>query len=259
MARPRKRRRAGRGRFVDRPIAYVLEAALALGLLYTFGQSFYSYAQTSPAFGVRNIQALGLQRLDLDEVVAASGLTTGDNLLFLDKDAIRARVESMPYVKSCGLRVSFPDLVILDVVEREPFAALLVHSRSYEIDADGTVLREVGTAEMPLAPFISCVGGLEFVDLGDRIGLPALQAALELWKVFGASPLARQFEISEIAAIHEDDLRMYGAAVPYELRWGRGEFADQARRLEILWENKGGELGCNEFLDLRFGEGLVCR
>ena len=259
MARPRKRRRAGRGRFVDRPIAYALEAALALGLLYTFGQSFYTFAQTSPTFGVRNIQAVGLERLAIDDVVAASGITTGDNLLFLDKEAIRQRVESMPYVKTCGLRVSFPDLVVLDVAERKPFASLMVHSRSYEIDEEGIVLREYTATEMPLGPFITSVGGLEFVNVGDRVGLPALKAAIALWKSFGESPLAGEFEVSEIAAIHEDDLRMYGAAVPFEVRWGRAEFADQVRRLEILWENKGGELGCNEFLDLRFGEGLVCR
>ena len=80
-----------------------------------------------------------------------------------------------------------------------------------------------------------------------------------LWQAFEESRLHDVLTVSELAVYDADDIRMYCDEVPYELRWGRGHFERQVRRLEVLWSELDGVLGCTEYLELRFDRVLACK
>ncbi len=65
--------------------------------------------------------------------------------------------------------------------------------------------------------------------------------------------------VDELAVYDDNDIRMYCATLPFEIRWGRGDYDVQARRLDILWQELEGRLPCTEYLDLRFGRDLACK
>ena len=52
---------------------------------------------------------------------------------------------------------------------------------------------------------------------------------------------------------------MDGDGLSFELGWAKGDFGRQVRRLEVLWGELDGELGCSEYLDLRFDADLICK
>ena len=149
--------------------------------------------------------------------------------------------------------------VLLTIVERVPELTLLLNTRSYEIDRYGVVLREYGSQEIPIMPFISNVAGVNFVDIGDAVGVPALEDAIQVWDEFSKLPMAETLRVSEISAPSVNELVMYCDELVYEIRWGNGDIAKQALRLGILWEEQEGVLLCTEYLDLRFGDDLACK
>ena len=240
-------------------IMFAVELVVCIVIVGIFGYRFYQYTQESTQFRVSKIQIEGLRVLNEDQVLQQSGLLEQNNVLYLDADAVCRAVEELPYVRACSLRQVFPDTVILEISERVGILTLQLNSRSYLMDDDGVVLREYGAQEVPLTPFITNVGGLEFITIGEEIDQPALQAALTVWEQFSQLPMAEGLTVSEIAAFSTSELVMYCDELFYEIRWGSETVEKQAKRLGVLWNSENGQLNCNEYLDLRFEENLVCK
>ena len=252
-----RRRRSGQK--IRKLIVVFVQTAILVSLSGGFVYKFYAFAKTSEQFSVKTIQIEGIRELDEHDILYASGLTVADNVVFFDAERTRRNVEALPYVKRCQVIGSFPDTVILKIEEREAVATLMVNSRAYQLDADRFVLREYASDEMPAIPFITSIPDLDVIALGESVDHPALVAALEIWAAFSATELSGALTVSELSARSENDVRMFCDEVPYEIRWGRGDWARQVQRFELLWEAKDGYLPCTRYLDLRFGEDLVCR
>lgn len=244
---------------MERPAFRIIEVLLCVALIAWVGLKLSEYLKDSSKFALKHLRIEGIIALDEDAVMRKSELTTGDNLLFFDAKLIQERIEAMPYVKSCIISKAFPDTAILTIEERVPIGTLLLNGHAYEIDVDRVVLREFDSNEMPLAPFFSNVQGLEFVEIGDQVLQPALVAAVQVYNAFSAIEMSRDVTIAEISASDPTRIRMFCDQLPFELTWGRGNFDEQAARLDILWRQKGGSLTCLEYLDLRFGRELVCK
>lgn len=255
-----RRQRANRNRKITfRRVAYAVELLVYVTCAAFFSREFYVFLRDSSRFQVQAVVIEGLDALSESALLEQSGITGADNVIFFDLEGVETRITAMPYVRSCGVGLAFPDTVILRIWERQPHATLMVNSRAYEIDRERVVLRECQPGEMPGEPFLTNVEGVNFVTLGEQLSQPALIGALSVWDAFSQTAMASAVSVSEIAAFHLDDIRMYLDDAPYELRWGRGNFARQARRLDILWRQLGPHLGCREYLDLRFGTELACK
>ena len=236
-----------------------IDMAVCVGVIGIFTYGFIGYAEGSTDFQVRIVKIQGLRYLNARDVLDESGVNTEWNILFFDSKLVQARVEAMPYVKSCRVKLIFPDTVVLDIFEREPFATLMLNSHSYEIDEDCVVLRAYAPTEMPMVPFFTDVAGMDFVQVGEVLEWECLRAAVALWRAFDKSHLSDVLTVSELAMYSADDIRMYCDELPYKLRWGKGHFGRQVRHLEVVWSDQKGLLGCAEYLDLRFDKDLVCR
>lgn len=197
--------------------------------------------------------------MDEQLIYDTSDITGNENILTFNAASIKARVEALPYVKSCRIIVSFPDTITIAVVERVPTATLIHNSRAYELDADAVVLHEFPSDETPPPPYFTNVNGVDFVEVGQRLDHRPLHAAMNAWNMYSATAMAQTTTIAEISPLAEDDIRMYFEDLGYEIRWGRGNVSKQARRLDILFEHLDGSIACKEYLDLRWGEQLACK
>lgn len=252
-------RKSGRKpRRLARRILTTIELLLGLAAIAYFANYFYQYTRDSEQFLVRNIQIEGLRVIDEDEILLQSGLEHG-NVLYLDTNAVSARIEEIPYVRECAIRRIFPDTVVIQITERVGIVTLQLNSRSYLIDEHAVVLSEYDQHEAPQTPFITNVAELEFIEIGHELTQPALHAALRIWHEFDSLPMAQSLTVSEIAAFSESELLLYCDELPYEIRWGHEDIEQQAQRLNILWDSEGGLLNCTEYLDLRFEDNLVCK
>ncbi len=223
------------------------------------GLAFAHYMKESPRFQVRSIRVEGANVLREQAILEAAGITSQHNLLFFDPDQVRQRIEAIPYVRRCEIRRAYPDMVIIRIEERMALAALQVHTRTFEVDEEGVVLRELATNELHEGPLITNIPELGVVEVGSRLSQSSLTKALALWIAFSSVPLGQELTVSEISAPAPDDLSMICEELAYEIRWGRSDFLQQAMLLDILWREKGGRLPCAEFLDLRFDYDLVCK
>ena len=257
-APPRRKALARRRRIGS--IVQVVEALICFAVLGGIGYAFTQYLSDSERFKVSRLQIEGTELLEPASIRAVAGITDDDSLLLFEAEAARQRVEAMPYVKSCSIQRAYPDTVIIRVEERRPEAYLLVHHRTYEIDDEGVLLRELDPLAPYPGPLISEIPDIGFVELGERIENETLSNALALWAAFKNTDLAQEWTISEIAASKENTLLMYCDNVPFEVRWVGRDLRRQAKLLDIWWKARKDDIPCNEYLDLRFGfDALVCK
>ena len=255
----RTRTRGSRKRFAERPISYLLEAIVCFGLIGVFLYGFYGYARTADAFCVKTIRVEGGNLLRDDAIIGQSGITSADNLLFLDTKDVGEKVKALSFVKTCAVTRIFPDKAVIRIEERAPVATLLVNNRLFEVDPHGYVLREPGLGEPHAGPFITNVPEAGYVEVGQQVTNRALRAALDVWRVFRTTSMAGDVTVSEISAAEENRIVMYCDELDFEIRWGRGDFDKQAWKLDILWQDQGRQLACKEYVDLRFGNDVACR
>lgn len=95
----------------------------------------------SPVLDVDQLQVLGADRTGFDAVLAASGITNGDAMAWLDLDGARVAVEALPWVDTAAIVRHWPARVSVSVIEREPVAVAVAGSGSLVVlDEDGRQL-----------------------------------------------------------------------------------------------------------------------
>jgi cell division protein FtsQ len=120
-----------------------------------------------PLLAVRRVLVAGESPLPEAEVLAAAGIRTGEPLLGLDPDGVRARLEALPLVRHAEVRVQFPATVRL-TLERREAVALVVAERDGRslpalVDADGTIFAMARSAEEKAAGATEGIAGPEFL------------------------------------------------------------------------------------------------
>ena len=137
-------------------------------------------------------------------------------------------------------------------------ATLVVNNRTYEIDASGVILDSAGR-RLYVGPLLALHPPISTVAPGEPVDRPELAEGLAVWEAYAKTRMASVTPVDELAVYDDNDIRMYCATLPFEIRWGRGDYDVQARRLDILWQELEGRLPCTEYLDLRFGRDLACK
>lgn len=120
-------------------------------------------------FRINVISVQGNSRYTAAEIVEASGLQTGDNLIALPKSRIASLIRSqLPYVESVSIQRILPDEVRLTVRERVAAASVDSGEGRWLISAQGKLLEQAGgekvvavTGLSALAPY---AGGMVQVD-----------------------------------------------------------------------------------------------
>ena len=135
MAKKRKkrRRRGGLGRLL-RPLSFILAAVAVVAALTLF-------------FKVQTIEVSGSNRYRDDDIIAASGVEIGDNLVLLDRYRVSQRIyTSLPYVTDVRPKPKFPNTLEIEVVETRAVAAIQGGGGFWLISADGKILEAVDSS-----------------------------------------------------------------------------------------------------------------
>jgi cell division protein FtsQ len=91
-------------------------------------------------FPVRVVDIAGVKELTKEEVLAASGLSPANSLLFADLAEVRRRIKALPLVAEATVRKLYPDRVVIQIEERQPFALWQQDGVVKVVSADGTVI-----------------------------------------------------------------------------------------------------------------------
>ena len=117
--------------------AYILIAILLVLLLIILGTSVF--------LNIIEINVSGASIYDADEIIKVSGIETGSNMLFVDKDGVKEKIfAEMPYINDISVELSLPDKVEIIISETKMMAAIDVSDGFLLIDSKCKVLEKVG-------------------------------------------------------------------------------------------------------------------
>ncbi len=126
----------------------------------------------SSIFSVTEIRVEGNRYFTPSQVIDLSGVETGKNLIFEVKS--RAAVKNLltsPYVRNAKITKKLPGTVLIELEEREEYAAVASGGSYIVIDPEGTVLR---TADEE--PKITVLEGIEVASAEEGKPLKAQQS-----------------------------------------------------------------------------------
>lgn len=94
-------------------------------------------------FRVNSVTVEGNVRYTAEEIIEASGIRTGDNLVALSRSRVSAAIcTQLPYVESVSIRKALPDGVVLKVTERVAAATVESAEGRWLISAQGKLLEK---------------------------------------------------------------------------------------------------------------------
>ncbi len=137
------------------------------------------WAFRSPLLAVQGMEIRGASTVEVAEVIAVAGLTQGVPMMDVDLEAATAALETDPWVASATVTRSWPQTIVIELVERSPVAWAATADGWGHVAGDGVVVEYSDTPD-PQAPILLLPGraGSELAGDRDIVGLLEFVAAL---------------------------------------------------------------------------------
>jgi cell division protein FtsQ len=156
---------------LDRPPPLALEIALTLGVLLgaaglgairggQFEQFVAQYGEVGDVlaralgFGVDVVTVSGATHMSEARLLSIAGISAKNSLPFFDVAAARARLEADPLVKQASVRKLFPNQIVVEIVERTPYAVWQKDGQVHAIAVDGAPIDDVRDGRYAGLPFV---------------------------------------------------------------------------------------------------------
>ena len=107
-------------------------------------------------FNASQIKVSGNVRYTVSQVIKASGVETGDNLLRMSKSGIKEKIlKALPYVSEVQVIRELPSTVTIKVVEAEPSCRCLVGENRWALLSEDLRVMEITSVEQETTPVLS--------------------------------------------------------------------------------------------------------
>jgi cell division protein FtsQ len=200
--------RATRFRLVIAAIGVPVVTVFGLYLLWRTGEwALNRFVYENAEFAIQSVEVQTDGVIKADQLRNWSGVKIGANLIALDLASVKRNLQMEPIIDSVSVERVLPRTLKIRVTERKPIAQVNMPRANgargvvvsvYQLDAVGVVM-------LPLDPRSSVIpllqltnGGLPVItglsdaqlQLGHRVTMPQVRAALQLVAAFGHSPMA---------------------------------------------------------------------
>ena len=233
MARQRRHKRSirRRGRFSG--LYKVLSILLAAGAIAAACIVF---------FRVNTVEVEGNVRYTAQEIIDASGVKTGDNLIALPASRVSASIRvQLPYVEGVSLQRDYPDRLVIRVTERVAAASVDSAEGRWLISAQGKLLeKDNGSIQTIRIEGLTAVGpyagGMLQTAEGEELTLDYVKQLLGALEGHGILLQCTALDCAAATSMTLD----YGI---YRLRLPRGGDYDYCIRLALSALSRGLESG----------------
>ena len=117
-------------------ITFVIGIVGAGAGLFIMGKGFLN----SSLFSLSQIEVKGINRTRPIDVVDRIGIHQPINIFDIDLYSLKKRIESLPWVKACTVRIKLPNAIFISIEERKPFAILHWNHRNFVVDDEGVII-----------------------------------------------------------------------------------------------------------------------
>ncbi len=104
---------------------------------------------------VLDVQIGGAARADVQDVIAASGVSVGDAALRVRPSAIARDIERLALVRTATVRRTGLRTVVIEVHERAPVYTVVYRASELLVDRDGTVIARGRESGLPVVQVVS--------------------------------------------------------------------------------------------------------
>jgi len=249
-------------RYISKASAvYIAVGVVLIAVMTIFG--------TSAFMGTSGFIVDGISVYTEDEVVEASGLSIGDNLLFINIQAASQSIkDALPFVSDVQVTRKLPDIIHIAITESRAIAYILFAGEFYVIDSSGRVLDRIrsGGASAPDALEIPGVDGklieIRGVEIeetvigrvlrpvfGTETKLQYMQDVLIALEREGLEDDVSYLDVSNIVNVHFEFLGKFKVILsgsvnlrPSNLRHNIGTLLDNVDKVEETYPNSPGDL-----------------
>ena len=112
-------------------------------------------------FSIKAVTIAGERELKEQDILAIAGISPRNSLLFLDVAKIRERLKQLPLVKEAAVTKLYPDRILIEIEERQPFALWQCDGQVQIIAADGVPVAAMRDARFIRLPLVVGAGANE--------------------------------------------------------------------------------------------------
>ena len=182
-------------------LIYILIGVLLTVMLVIFGISVF--------VRVMEIEVTGTTKYTTGEIIEASGISSGDNILLLDTAAAENNIKkAMPYIDKVSVRPSLPATIQILVSESKAVATIDHRNTVLLIDPYGKVLDKLDTVPKGLievrgfVPLEAEIGSQVRAMSGGETQLRSMTDVLSALERAGMLSEVSYLDVSNISTIH---------------------------------------------------------
>jgi cell division protein FtsQ len=112
------------------------------------------WAARALRLGVHEVTVSGATHMSERRILAIAGIDANKSLPFFDVAEARARLEDDPLIKQASVRKLYPNRIVIDIVERTPYAVWQKDGDVRAIASDGAPIDEVNDGRYGDLPFV---------------------------------------------------------------------------------------------------------
>jgi len=217
---------------------------------------------------VRNIVVFGVPENTVDEIIEASGLSIGDNLIFMNTQNISSNIRTAaPFVSVAQVTRVPPDTVKIEITKSEAVASVTFSGEVYVIDSTGRVLdrAEVGSplqSGININELIEIIGvDVEDTSLGSNLRpvfgtetrFQHMIDILSILEIEGLIHYVSYIDVSNIVNVHFGFMDMYRVILgggnnlrQTNLRHNIGGLMDYVERVQYNFPNMSGAIDMSD-------------
>jgi cell division protein FtsQ len=218
-------------------------------------------------FSIKSVTISGERELKEQDLLTLAGIGPRNSLLFLDVAKIRERLQQLPLVKEAAVTKLYPDRLLIEIEERQPFALWQCDGKVLIVAAEGVPVAAMRDQRFIHLPLVVGAGANEKLsqymalldtagDLRERI-VAGVLVAKRRWTLKTANgieillpetepeaALARLVELQQTSHILDKDLISLDLRQPSRLvaRLTEEAAAERAETLPRKSKAKGGHL-----------------
>lgn len=188
-----------------------------LALIFVFMAGFCGYSlANSSLFDLTEVQVIGNTTVPMEQILEASGLRAGTNILKVSRREAAEGVQAIPFIKTVDIVRNFPSKMTITVTERTAKYLVYYGNRYLALDDELRCLYEASlaaTANWPL-PVIQLSSGAIMLDPGETTEDEGMVAAAALLDQLDPFFMENILEINapsewDMSVINLDGLRVY--------------------------------------------------
>jgi cell division protein FtsQ len=195
----------------------VVVVVLRLTGLWALGEQQMAHAAANAGFKVEKVAVRGTERLDPARVYERALDRQDLSMMLVDIDQLRGELLRISWVKDARVSRQLPDMLVIDIVERQPHAVLRRPDRLVLIDETGRELDPIPASQVGDMLVIEGEGAQSRVaDLSHLLeAAPALRPQVKAARWVGNRRWDLTFTTGQTLALPEGRERASGALISF--------------------------------------------